>query len=49
VLALSKLEWNNDAPFAPAPVTIGHSQRLARVIAHVPELPDNVYPYRLFM
>jgi hypothetical protein len=49
VLALSKLDWNNDAAFDPAPVTIGHSQRLARVIAHVPELPDNVYPYRLFM
>ncbi|CCH88518.1 Conserved hypothetical protein; putative Ribonuclease domain [Modestobacter italicus] len=49
VLALSKLDWNNDAAFDPTPVTIGHSQRLARVIAHVPELPDNVYPYRLFM
>lgn len=49
VLALSKLDWNNDAAFDPGPVTIGHSQRLARVIAHVPDLPDNVYPYRLFM
>jgi hypothetical protein len=49
VLALSKLDWNNDAPFDPLPVTIEYSQRLARVIAHVPSLADNVYEYRLFM
>lgn len=49
VLALSKLDWNNDAPFDLVPVTIGYSQRLARVISNVPHLPDNVYQYRLFM
>jgi hypothetical protein len=49
VLALSKLDWNNDAPFVPTPVTVAYSQRLARVIGHVPELPDSVYQYRLFM
>ena len=49
VLALSKLDWNNDAPFDPLPVTVAYSQRLARMTGHVPELPDSVYQYRLFM
>lgn len=49
LLALSTLDWNNDAPFDSGPVTIEYSSRLARTIAHVPSLPDNVYQYRLFM
>lgn len=49
VLALSKLDWNNDAPFDLMPATIGTSSRLARVISHVPHLPDSNYEYRLFM
>lgn len=49
LLALSKLDWNNDAPFDLLPVTLSYSQRLATVIGHVPALPDNVYQYRLFM
>jgi len=49
LLALSKLDWNNDSPFDDEPVTIEYSRRLAQTIAHVPELPDNVYQYRLFM
>lgn len=49
VLALTKMDWNNDALYDPVPVTIKYSQRLARTIAFVPELPGNTYPYRLFM
>lgn len=49
VLALSKMDWNNDALYDPVPVSIRYSQRLARTIANVPDLPRNVYPYRLFM
>jgi len=48
-LALSKMDWNNDALYDPVPVTIRYSQRLARTIANVPSLPGNAYPYRLFM
>lgn len=48
-LALSKMDWNNDALYDPVPVSIRYSQRLARTIANVPDLPGNVYPYRLFM
>jgi len=48
-LALSKMDWNNDALYDPVPVTITYSQCLARTIANVPDLPNNAYPYRLFM
>lgn len=48
-LALTKMDWNNDALYDPVPVTIRYSQRLAKTIANVPELPGNIYPYRLFM
>lgn len=48
-LALTKMDWNNDALYDPVPVTIRYSQRLARTIANVPELPGHAYPYRLFM
>lgn len=49
VLALSKMDWNNDALYDPLPVTIRYSQTLARVIGHTAGLPDAMYPYRLFM
>lgn len=49
VLALTKMDWNNDALYDPVPVSIRYSQRLARTIANVPDLPGSVYPYRLFM
>jgi hypothetical protein len=48
-LALTKMDWNNDALYDPVPVTIRYSQRLARTIANVPSLPGKAYAYRLFM
>jgi hypothetical protein len=48
-LALTKMDWNNDALYDPVPVTIRYSQKLARTIANVPDLPGKSYPYRLFM
>lgn len=48
-LALTKMDWNNDALYDPVPVTIRYSQKLARTIANVPGLPGHAYPYRLFM
>lgn len=48
-LALTKMDWNNDALYDPVPVSIRYSQKLARTIANVPDLPRSVYPYRLFM
>lgn len=49
VLALTKMDWNNDALYDPVPVTIKYSQILARVIGPATSLPDAAYPYRLFM
>ena len=49
LLALTKMDWNNDALYDPIPVTIRYSQRLARIIANVPDLPRSAYPYRMFM
>lgn len=48
-LALTKMDWNNDALYDPVPVTIRYSQVLARTIANVPTLPGKTYAYRLFM
>ncbi len=48
-LALTKMDWNNDALYDAVPVTIMYSQRLARTISNVPGLPGHTYPYRLFM
>jgi hypothetical protein len=48
-LALTKMDWNNDALYDPLPVTIQYSRKLARTIANVPSLPNSEYPYRMFM
>jgi hypothetical protein len=48
-LALSKMDWNNDALYDPMPVTIRYSQLLSHTIARATSLPSGVYPYRLFM
>ena len=48
-LALTKMDWNNDALYDPVPVTVQYSKRLARTIANVPQLPNGEYPYRMFM
>ncbi|WP_183097365.1 argonaute/piwi family protein [Nocardioides pelophilus] len=49
ILALSKLDWNNDALYGHTPVTISYSQKLAKMIGRVPDLPDDSYQFRLFM
>jgi hypothetical protein len=49
ILALTKLDWNNDSPYNSLPVTLGYAQKLAEVISNVPKLDDNVYQYRLFL
>ena len=49
VIALSKMDWNNDALYGPLPVTVRYAQRLARTIANVPTMRRAAYPYRLFL
>jgi hypothetical protein len=48
-LALSKMNWNNDALYDPLPVTMGYAQILARVIKRMPGLGTTAYQFRFFM
>lgn len=49
ILALSKMNWNNDALYDPLPVTLGYSKVLARIIKRMPDLGMSAFPFRYFM
>lgn len=49
VLALTKMNWNNDALYDPVPVTIGFAAILARVIKRMSVLGATPYQFRFFM
>jgi hypothetical protein len=49
VLALSKMDWNNDALYDPIPVTIGYAKVLARVVKRMQGLGSAPYQFRFFM
>jgi hypothetical protein len=49
VLALSKMNWNNDALYDRLPVTMGYAQVLARVIKRMQGLGSAPYQFRFFM
>lgn len=48
-LALSKMNWNNDALYDPLPVTMGYAQVLARVVKRMSGLGNAPYQFRYFM
>lgn len=49
VLALSKMDWNNDALYDGDPCTLRYADVLARTIKHIRDLAPVPYDYRLFM
>lgn len=49
VLALTKVDWNNNTLYKTLPVTIVYSQLFAEVVKLTPEIVNDVYDYRLFM
>lgn len=49
ILALSKMNWNNDALYDRLPTTLRYADILARTIKHIPRLASRPYDYRLFM
>ena len=49
VLALTKMNWNNDALYDRLPVTLAYAQVLARVIKRMPRLLPHPYQFRYFM
>jgi hypothetical protein len=48
-LALSKMDWNNDALYDPLPVTMAYAKVLARVVKRMPGLGSAPYQFRFFM
>lgn len=48
-LALSKMDWNNDALYDPLPVTMAYAKVLARVIKRMSGLGSAPYQFRFFM
>jgi hypothetical protein len=48
-LALSKMDWNNDALYDHLPVTMAYAKVLARVIKRMPGLGSSPYQFRFFM
>ncbi len=48
-LALSKMDWNNDALYDPLPVTMGYAKVLAGVVKRMPGLGTTPYQFRFFM
>jgi hypothetical protein len=49
VMALTKMDWNNDALYDPLPVTIGYAKVLARVVKRMRGLGSAPYQFRFFM
>jgi hypothetical protein len=48
-LALSKMDWNNDALYDPLPVTMSYAKVLAGVVKRMPGLGTTPYQFRFFM
>lgn len=49
ILALTKVDWNNNTLHKTLPVTIGYSQNFANVVKQSKEIVNEVYDYRFFM
>ena len=49
ILALTKMNWNNDNLNDSLPATLGFAHRLAEVVKRMPRLDPKPYPLRLFM
>ena len=49
ILALSKMDWNNDGPYTQLPVTMSYAHTMAKIVARMPKLETRPYPIRFFM
>ncbi len=49
VLALSKMNWNNDSLYDFLPTTLDYAHILARTLKRMPVIDPRPYPFRLFM
>lgn len=49
LLALTKVDWNNNTLYKTMPITIEYSQNFASVVKQSSEIVNNVFDYRFFM
>lgn len=49
ILALTKVDWNNNTLYKSLPVTLGYSQIFSNVVKQSPDIINTVYDYRFFM
>ncbi len=49
VLALTKMDWNNNTLYKKLPVTLGYSKAFADIVQQNPEMVNAVYDFRSFM
>lgn len=49
ILALTKVDWNNNTLYKTLPVTMVYSQVFAEVVKQTPDIVNETYDYRFFM
>lgn len=49
ILALTKMDWNNNTLYKKLPVTLVYSRAFASIIQQNPMMVDNIYDFRNFM
>lgn len=49
ILALTKMDWNNNTLYKKLPVTMVYSGRFAEILQQNPKLVDQVFDFRCFM
>ena len=49
IIALTKMDWNNNTLYKNIPVTLGYSSNFANVVKRVPDIINSKYNYRFFM
>jgi hypothetical protein len=49
ILALTKVDWNNNTLYKTLPVTLVYSQVFAEVVKQSPSIVNEIYDYRFFM
>jgi hypothetical protein len=49
ILALTKVDWNNNTLYKTLPVTLVYSQVFAGIVKQTPDIVNEIYDYRFFM
>ena len=49
ILALTKMDWNNNTLYKKLPVTLVYSKAFANIVQQNPNIVESVYDFRFFM